>query len=182
MAATLSRRSTWSWEKYAESVWPERVVLDAAGFQASTALPNGRRSTRTQRAFSVLGAVGYPFLGAKPKVWALEAHGRENQAAWSSLLGSYAGTPELVVTDGGQHLINAVHTAFPRPGDPYPNVRRGEWHLGKNVRSTLPAEIANDPDHTICVALGGAFRSLDGWDRFVETAYAESGAPAVCAD
>jgi len=154
------------WAAYAPSEWPARLVLDAGEFRTSHTLPNGGRSSRTHRAFFILAAVGYAPGDSRPRVWAMQAHGRENQSTWASLLGEFDGTPELIVTDGGQRAINAVGAVFPRPGDQAPELRRCEWHLGKNARDTLPAHIAKDPDHKLMRALRVAFWSPDYWRRF----------------
>jgi len=154
------------WSAYAPTEWPARLVLDAGEFRTSHTLPNGGRSSRTHRAFFILAAVGYAPGDTRPRVWAMQAHGRENQSTWASLLGEFDGTPELIVTDGGQRAINAVGAVFPRPGDQAPELRRCEWHLGKNARDTLPAHIAKDPDHKLMRALRVAFWSPDYWRRF----------------
>jgi len=156
------------WSAYAPTEWPARLVLDAGEFRTSHTLPNGGRSSRTHRAFFILAAVGYAPGDTRPRVWAMQAHGRENQSTWATLLGEFDGTPELIVTDGGQRAINAVGAVFPRPGDQAPELRRCEWHLGKNARDTLPAHIAKDPDHELMRALRVAFWSPDDWHRFEE--------------
>lgn len=151
-------------------------MLDAAPFCSSLPRPNGARGRRLDRAFYVLGAVGYAKGSNKPRAWLLEARARENTAAWESFFAFLGGTPELVVTDGSSPLFNALANQFPRLGEDPPEVRRCEWHLGQNIRSTLPAEVANDPEHPLRAALRNAFVAPSNWTAFEELAaeYAHS--------
>lgn len=162
------------WDHYAPKAWPKQLVLDAGEFRTSAMLPTGVRSSRNLRAFFVLAAVGYLPGSSRPRLWLAQAAGRENEKTWTELLSGFDGTPELIVTDGSARIAKAVSTVFPRPGDAPPWMRRCEWHLGKNIRDTLPAHIAKDPEHPLMRQLHYAFFSQNSWASFETFAYAEA--------
>src|SRR5690606_22047181 len=84
-------------------------------------------------------------------------------------------------------ITNAIKATFPKPGDPDPEVRRCEWHLAKNIRDSLPDNVAPprrsphsdevfprdedgnpEPPHPIITALKSAFDTASNWNDFAK--------------
>ncbi|MFC0439633.1 hypothetical protein [Kutzneria buriramensis] len=151
------------WQAYAPTVWPPRLILDESGFRASAAQPAARGTPL----FSVLGAVGYPYPGARPVVWRLEAVPAANTAAWQGFLTALAGRAEALVTDGGSAIARAVTAAW--PGEPAPRLRRCEWHLRRGLAQSLPEPIRDDATHPVTKAMTGCLTSTTNWARFENT-------------
>lgn len=147
------------WQAHAPTTWPGRLLLDEFGFRAG-ASPANLRGTPL---FSVLGAVGYPAAGARPRVWRLEAVSTANSWAWQEFLGTLSGRPEVVVTDGGPALAKAVPAVWPQVP-----VRRCEWHLMRALTSTLPEPVRTDPGHPVTRAAAWALRSPVHWRELEE--------------
>ena len=162
------------WAAYAPAEWPSRLVLDSAEFRHGS--PG---KARGEAAFSVLAAMGYDSDG-RSYVAAIEAVPSATQAAWRTFLRRLAGRPDWVVTDGGPELAgvtDAVADRAPQPaGPPDPDfpepielpeitVRRCEWHLARNLTSSLPDQVRRDHTDPIHTLIAQAQSSLAGWRR-----------------
>lgn len=157
-------------DAYAETSWPETLVLDSTRFMAKKA-GNGP----PQLAFNVLGAYGYPGRGqGRPRVWALAAYHHATATEWADFLRSLdtASAPQLVITDGAAEIANAVRRVWPptpSPSFPVPFLSRCEHHLRANAVEVLSTDRVDHYGSRRMDALNDAFRSPLGWDRFVRT-------------
>lgn len=157
-------------EAYAETSWPETLVLDSTRFMVT----NVRTGTR-QLAFNVLGAYGYPARGqGRPRVWALRAYHRATAAEWADFLGCLDTSvpPRLVITDGADEIANGVRQVWPvasSPSFPVPFVSRCEHHLRGNVVEALATDRVDHFGSARMTALNDAFRSPAGWAAFART-------------
>lgn len=154
----------------AETTWPETLVLDATRFSVTN-----RRTGDRSVAFSVLGAYGYPAPGqGPPRVWALAAYHRSREQEWADFLQKLdtKTPPRLVIVDGGAEAANAVEQVWPpapSPSFPIPFISRCEHHLRANARGALRDDRVDHWGSNPMTALNDAFRSPDGWEKFVET-------------
>jgi hypothetical protein len=156
-------------EHYAESSWPETLVLDSTRFMAKNV-----RTGKDTLAFNVLGAYGYPREG-KPRVWKLHATHQARQQDWVEFLTSLDTSvpPRLVVCDGADEIRNAVRTVWPEapgPSFPVPFVSRCELHLHRNGLEAMGADRIGGHLHWMRTRLGTAFLRWEGWDELVEKA------------
>jgi hypothetical protein len=145
------------WAAYAPSRWPQWLLIDDTSFRVSKP---GR--PRGEEAFSVLGAVGYS-PDDRPQLIALEAVPTVDSAAWQGFLRSLKGTPELVVGDGGLPLA-AADRVFARRRPP-PELRRCQWHLARNLTTSLPEAVRRDPSDGIHRLIAGAQSSPQAWEQ-----------------
>lgn len=144
------------WQAYAPSSWPQLLVLDEDEFRFASA-----GSARGKLAFVVLAAVGYLPSG-KPFVAAIEAVPRVNVPAWRAFLSRLSGTPTRVVTDGGL-ARKAAQRVWPEPDQPAPQLWRCEWHLARNITTSLPDNVQRDPTDEIHPLIAAAQTSPAGW-------------------
>jgi hypothetical protein len=148
--------------EYAETAWPETLVLDSTRFMVENV------RTGTQRlAFNVLGAYGYPAKG-RGRVWALHAAHSARAVEWELLLRSLDTTvpPRLVITDGAVEIRNAVRAVWPElpgPSFPRPFVARCEHHLHANGVEAMHADGWGGWDSFLRRRLDTAFRREEGW-------------------
>lgn len=153
---------------YAESEWPETLVLDSTRY----IVENVRTGTQTL-AFNVLGAYGYPTHG-RPRVWALHATHHARARDWEHFLRSLdiANPPRLVITDGADEIRNGVRQVWPEQPSaslPVPFVARCEHHLRGNVVDALAEDRVDHFGSRRMDALNEAFRSVAGWEKFTGT-------------
>ena len=149
------------WNSYAPMSWPSRLLLDEDEFRfARPGTPRG------VLAFVVLAAVGYTRQG-RPFVVAAEAVPRATVPAWRAFLRRKAGTPELIVTDGGL-ARRAVGRVWPLPGAQPPELRRCEWHLARNITQALPDVVQRDRADPLHRLIAGAQYSDAGWQALRE--------------
>lgn len=152
-------------EHYAVEEWPERLAADADEFRCGVGIGGGGRRARGPKAFNVFCAVGSSPTQPRPKIWHLKTYPQETQQNWADFFTELDGTPRLIVADGGR-VLPAAQLVFPRHGDPAPDFRRCEWHLGKNIRDKLPEYIRDDPKHPLMIALATAFLRVADWQMF----------------
>jgi len=155
---------------YAETAWPETLVLDSTWFMAENAWTHAQ-----ERAFSVLGAYGYPGGGERGRVWELHATHTAAQPDWETFLRSLDITapPKLVITDGSAAIINAVRAVWPEtpgPSFPTPFISRCELHLHRNGMEHMAKDHIGGWMHPLRKRLGSAFLRSEGWDELVEKA------------
>lgn len=155
-------------DAFAETGWPETLVLDATRYMVR----NVRMGTQSL-AFTVLGAYGYPRRG-RPRLWALAAHHRGTATQWEDFLRTLDTTtaPRLVITDCADEMGNAVRAVWPAgpsPSFPVPFVSRCEHHLRENAREALTADGVSHWGSLRMAALNDAFHSTAGWEAFKKT-------------
>jgi len=156
---------------YAETAWPETVVLDSTRFMVT----NVRTGNQTL-AFNVLGAYGYPAVGeGRARVWALRAYHRATAVEWQDFLRHLdtAAAPRLVITDGADEIANAVRAVWlikPGPSFPIPFVFRCEHHLHQNGAEAMESDNIGGWAHYMRRRLDTAFRREEGWQELQERA------------
>lgn len=148
--------------------WPETLLIDSKNFRIHSGAHAGR-------GFHVLAAMGSePAAPGKwapvPRLWRLEPFARKDQAAWEAFFGALEGAPRVIVSDADNALACAIESVFGEAGTEH---RLCEWHLGRKLREHLPDELLEDREHPITRALGGAFRSPEGWRALVEASAEE---------
>jgi hypothetical protein len=148
--------------QYAETEWPETLVLDSTRFMADNV-----RTGTSQLAFNVLGAYGYPAKG-RARVWALRASHQATAVEWEALLRSLdiSKPPRLVITDGAVEIRNAVRAVWPElpgPSLPQPFVARCEHHLHVNGVEAMTADGWAGWASYLRRRLDTAFLREEGW-------------------
>jgi hypothetical protein len=156
--------------EYAETAWPQTLVLDRTWFMVD----NPRAHAAPVVAFNVFGAYGYPGDGSRPRVWALHASHQARQADWEEFLRSLdiSMPPKLVITDGDAAIGNAVRAvwpALPGPSLPMPFVARCEHHLHVNGVEAMEGDRIGW-GHWMRRRLDTAFLRSEGWDELNERA------------
>jgi hypothetical protein len=156
-------------DRYAETAWPETLVLDSTRFMVE----NVRTGTQ-QLAFNVLGAYGYPAKG-RGRVWALRATHHARATEWEAFLRSLDTTvpPRLVITDGADEIRTAVRAVWPThpgPSLPIPFVARCEHHLHVNGVEAMEGDGIGGWGHWLRRRLDTAFRRTEGWEELHEKA------------
>lgn len=142
---------------YAESSWTETIVCDATAFSF-----RNHTTDRRQHAFSVLAIVGYEHTGG-PRVLALHATHRANDAGWLEAFSRLGGTPRMVVSDQAQATANALVSRWPVNA---PFLYYCEHHLRKNALARLDIYGLAQNDNPVFAALGSAFTSPQAWTTF----------------
>ncbi len=142
--------------EYAETEWPETVVLDATWFMVTD-----RKTGDSFRAFSVLGAYGYPKGHRRGRCWALRASPRRREVEWVKFLRSLPGEPKMVICDEDPSIIAAVCRVWPNTF-----IKRCEHHLRKNVMKKMALYGLTGIDHPEMELLKEAFHSPQGWKAF----------------
>lgn len=140
----------------AETAWPETVVLDSTWFMVTNAAMG-----TTTRAFTVLGAYGYPARSSKGRVWALRASPQQRSADWERLLRSLPGQPHLVVCDDDPAIHRAVAKVWPQAF-----VKLCEHHLRAGAIRAMTSYGLTSFGHPAMALLNDAFRSPAGWKAF----------------
>lgn len=151
------------WAAHAPAAWPARVALDEMTFK----LTHTRDEVTSRHQFSVLAASGYGDRG-RAYIAAVEAVPRANRGAWRAFARRLDGQPEVAVTDGG--IVAAAAAA----SWPDAQLRRCEWHLGRNLLDSLPETVRKDPAHPLRALLTGALRTEEGWDAYAREVVAHA--------
>jgi hypothetical protein len=147
--------------------WPHTIAVDSQNFRIKSGAHRGR-------GFHVLAAVGREQSEPGrwvpvPVLWRVEPFARKDLAAWEAFFASLEGAPEVIVTDADNALTLAIGNVF---GDQVEH-RLCEWHLGRELREHLPAQLLSDARHLIVCALPEAFRSPGNWRRLERAIAAE---------
>jgi hypothetical protein len=101
-------------DAYAETAWPETLVLARIAFTSKKPREGGDRV-----AFSVLGAYGASAGARRGRVWALQASHSAEKSDWVEFLRSLdvSGAPRVVLADGEEVIGEAVHQVWPASVD-----------------------------------------------------------------
>jgi len=142
--------------EYIETEWPETVVLDATWFMVTN-----RRTGETTRAFSVLGAHGYPEGHSRGRCWMLRAAPTRTAREWEKALRSLPGEPKMVVCDEDASIIAAVSKVWPNAF-----IKRCEYHLRKSVMKKMSPYGMTTYGRPEMALLNDALHSLKGWRAF----------------
>lgn len=161
-------------EQYAETTWPETLLLDKTWFMVE----NPATGT-VQQAFAVLGAYGYPAASgegpARPRLWGLWATPRATARDWEEFLRSLDTSipPRLVVSDGElaiQTAVRAVWPELPGPSLPMPFLYRCEYHLIENGKQAMGRDNIHGHASFMRQELVGAFHSTVRWENLNQQA------------
>ncbi|MDF1597738.1 MAG: hypothetical protein P1T08_16785 [Acidimicrobiia bacterium] len=142
--------------EYTETEWPETVVLDATWFMVTN-----KRTGDTTRAFSVLGAHGYPEGHKRGRCWMLRATPTRTARDWENVLRSLPGEPKMVICDEDAAIIAAVSKVWP---DAF--IKRCEHHLRESViKKMAPYGLTayGSPEMEL---LNDGFHSSKSWRAF----------------
>jgi hypothetical protein len=158
--------------RYAETEWPDAVILDASPQREKDIKASGAKKQGGKRVFAILGAYGYPNgLTGGGKLWRLAVHGAEDQVEWERFLTSMRGQPRWVVCDGSSAIANAVRAVW--KGTVIYNC---EWHIAHSGEEKLrPAELGDR--YSTIVRL--VRRSVSGPVEWSELEMAVAQLPAV---
>lgn len=138
-----------------ENSWPETVVLDSTWFQVCNTWTG-----TSSRAFSVLGAYGYP--ASRPgRTWALHATPQARSADWQRLLRSLPGEPRMVICDSDRAIRAAVKQVWPNSF-----VKLCEHHLRVGAIEALAPYGLTGYGDPVMELLNEAFHSATDWRRF----------------
>lgn len=148
---------------------PKVLLLDSTSFWR---FRNGRKTP----AFHVLCAYGYPTWPGRGQLVHAAVYQHANALNWADFLGAFPGVPEVVISDGGQDVINGIGLRWSKPGvGNRPERVRCRWHLAENLREALVEDIkpfVKDPrTHPLYERAKNAFDSLAEWELYSRVAY-----------
>jgi hypothetical protein len=147
---------------YAETSWPQTLVLDSTEFLDTSAWTGDR-----EQLFTVLAAWGYPGGARRGRLWALEASPSDDKQAWLRFLRQLPGRPEMVVYDSDK----AIHAAVKRKWPTVP-IHLCEHHLYVNAKKRLREDGQEGWGNTYRTLLAAAGQSPEGWAAFRQAVHA----------
>ena len=150
-------------QAYAETAWPQTLVLDSTEF-----VWTNQRTGMKEQMFSVLAAWGYPAGAKRGRLWALAASPSDDTEAWKRLLSQLSGRPELVVYDSDK----AIHAAVKRKWPTVP-IHLCEHHLYVNAKKHLHEDGQEGWGNTYRTLLAAAGQSAVGWAAFRDAVLAK---------
>ena len=92
----------------------------------------------------------------------VEAVPRLTAAAWTRHLSRLDGSPVRVLTDGGRPVMGGVAKAWPGV-----EMRRCEYHLGRNLMEVLPQRVRETQADELRQAALRAQHSVANWDAYL---------------
>lgn len=150
---------------YAETEWPETLVLDSTDFWWTNARTNTRR-----REFAIQVAYGYtgPRAG---RIWGFRASPTSQAHDWVRFLSdlNLPAPPASVVADDDLAIAAAVRRMWPvapGPSLPQPFLMACEHHLRERAKAALETDRAHAGRGRWMRRLDTAFRRAEGWDEF----------------
>lgn len=170
VADWLSRFGPLAAAKYAETEWPETIVLDSTRF-----MDVNTRTGETNQLFCVLAAVGYPAGAKTGRLWRLRAYPLQDGPTWAKFLAELPGRPKLVVIDRDYGAIGGVQAHWGRGRNAVP-IHLCEHHLYARGKAALAKDGHTAFRHELQEALAKALASPAGWDHFHRLATAAGGA------
>ena len=146
--------------------WPEVVVIDSAELRVKS-------GPRRGEGFHVIGAIGRDpapqgRLVEPLRIWRLEASPVKDAAAFEHFCRALKGVPRVVITDMDNATRLGIANALADQGVGRPDLRIGEWHLGRALRRRVPDPMLADPGSPVMQRLGPAFYTPDRWQAFVD--------------
>jgi len=154
--------------------WPQVAAIDSIEMRVKS-------GPRRGQGFHVIGAVGRDAadqarLLEPLRVWRLEASPVKDAAAFERFCRALRGLPRVVISDMDNATRLGVANAFADRNGPPPDMRMGEWHLGRALRRRIPDGMAADPASPTMQTLGPAFYSPARWRAFVAAVRGEHSA------
>jgi hypothetical protein len=146
--------------------WPELLVIDSTEMRVKS-------GPRRGQGFHVIGAVGRDRAAAgRPveplRVWRLMASPVKDAAAFERFCAALRGRPRFVISDMDNATRLGLANAFADHNGGLPDMRVGEWHLGRALRRRIPDSLAADPGSPVMQRLGPAFYAPARWHAFVD--------------
>jgi hypothetical protein len=146
--------------------WPEVLVIDSAELRVKS-------GPRRGEGFHVIGAVGRdPAAQGRPleplRVLRLVASPVKDAAAFERFCRALRSVPRVVISDMDNATRLGVANAFADHNGLLPEMRIGEWHLGRALRRRIPDSILADPASPVMQRLGPAFYAPARWQAFVD--------------
>ena len=146
--------------------WPEVLVVDSAELRVKS-------GPRRGQGFHVIGAVGRdPAPPGRPveplRVWRLEASPVKDAAAFERFCRALQSAPRVVISDMDNATRLGMTHAFADHGGWPPDMRIGDWHLGRALRRRIPDGLAADPAGPVMQRLGPALHTPARWQAFVD--------------
>lgn len=157
-------------ERLLPEAWPEILVIDSIGMRV-------RQGPRGGDGFYVIAAVGRTPIAGQPgprlDVWRLMASPTKTADAYEQFCRSLPGRPRVVITDMDAAIRRGIGAAFVDANGELPEMRMGEWHLGRSLRKRIPDELRDDHTNPVMQCLGPAFYDPAHWAAFVDAVYVE---------
>jgi hypothetical protein len=144
-------------DHYAETSWPETVILDSTEYQYK----DSWSGTKSQL-FVVLAAWGYEAGSSKGRLWRVEARPTDQKEDWLEFLRALRGVPKSVVYDGDLAIKPAIKARW--SGAVPAHVC--EHHLYKNGAVALRLDGQTGLGNQHHERLNEAFKSPAKWKRF----------------
>lgn len=160
-------------ETWAETEWPECVVLDSTEFMHT----DPRTGVRGQL-FVVMAAWGYPAGETNGRLWRLEARPTDKNVDWQEFLEALPGRPASVVCDRDYAIIGGVQRRWGRGRNAVP-IHICEHHLWQKGMEALRRDGLAAYGTALPSLLSDAFKSLKGWDAFAQAVAAEPAAAST---
>jgi hypothetical protein len=92
----------------------------------------------------------------------------KDAAAFECFCGALRGRPQVVISGMDNATRLGITNAFADHDDGPPDMRIGDWHLGRALRRRIPDGMAADPSSPVMRCLGPAFYAPARWHAFVE--------------
>jgi len=157
---------------WAETEWPECIVLDSTEF-----LYTNPRTRVEQQLFVVLAAFGYAADGSR-RLWRLEAHPSDTANAWCKFLETLPGKPRSVVCDKDNAIIGGVQQRWGKGKNAVP-IHQCEHHTRENAMKALRADKLAKFGESLPTLLKDAFHTQEEWETFAAAVNAEPAAAAT---
>jgi hypothetical protein len=146
--------------------WPEVVVIDSAELRVKCGQRRGQ-------GFHVIGAVLEPpdqqRLEPPPLARRVSPDSpTKDAAAFERFCDALRGVPRVVITDMDNATRLGVAHAFADQTGALPEMRIGEWHLGRSLRRRIPDGLFADPANPVMQRLGPAFYTPARWQAFID--------------
>jgi len=145
--------------RWAEPLWPERVILDSTHFKGN--LPGGGSG----RIYYVYVVCAWDPIQRQSRVISLVPRPREDGATWEAVLRSRPNQPEMVVADKATALQKSIPVAWPNT-----TWRLCRWHLRSGAEALNYqlrfSGIDLNLDHPITSRAKDCFNDLAHWTDF----------------
>lgn len=145
---------------WAETNWPECIVLDSTEF-----VDTDPRTGQRRQLFAVLAAWGYPPGDSKGRLWRIEARPTDTNADWAEFLAALPGRPVSVVCDRDNAIIGGVQLRWGRGQAAVP-YHLCEHHLYENAKEALHRDGVRAFGHPLHQLLNSAFTDQVSWQAF----------------
>jgi len=155
---------------YAETEWPDTLVLDSTRF-----MHTDRETGVSSELFCVFFAYGYPSDGTKARMWKMAASVSDTGQDWADFLATLPGKPRVIVCDDDSNIKAGIRSHWYRGRGVL--IHSCEYHLYQRAHKAMDSDKVPD-DSPVRQALRVAFHSLKEWDVLRDAVRIE-GAPTL---